>query len=1166
MKKKIFITENQYKRIFLNESDPPKYTVKQIGYTPAWNKHVLLYTHPAYSDYLDVPKMYAWKKNSDGTWSNAYSDTQTTLLSNQGKKTTVSVDDKDIAQKRIDVENEKFFKENIKSKKDSDAFRMWVNDPEFPERIKDVNKVLKSNGLTGTLDMNSNAPYDNNYMKIAFNKLGRFYVMDKYMDEKNKKEGYDENVSPNVSQSGIYKDYLETLKSWDSSKKTFGWTNPKTISSEKIQQILEGKVAASTCINPSYILRSMEELEVKMFQSISEYNPSIDPQSIMGRLGFDTEMQDIYPKVKSKNEEQKEYNILNKLYKENPALAKTLSGFQEDIPTVEKEILQKAGPKFKEYLEDYNTYKIVLDQVVLHNIIIRNNTSEKLSNACSNPVYNVKTYSVPVSAPGSGGGGAKVNETFTWKQACVNNGGIFMYPAQSEEEEDGIKRKGFIGGKAICCCVNPKGNASVTVKGVDGNYQATINIEEWCGKSTGSILSGWDKFDQWAQDCAEDWHCIADIASIVVMAIGPYGILISGIIDAISAAGYVIEGEEGWKLNAGLTMLGAFGGLAEAGKLLKYGSKFTGRLEDLTKALKMVDGDPIKSRQILRDFAKTLSPEEAKQFKNFGKVANSKEVINKFGKGGSFTNEYNKLDKMQKGVFAEMLKKETPTNLEKLYTKSNKNLGKMVNAYNKGIKQVIIQGSLFAGMYVYSEELGKALKALYDNTGFDPLGVFTSNGEIDSSQLSPDFSNIISNKEKIDSLASNLSKSGFINLDKFKEETDLLTNFYLNIQQIIKLPNKSLELAALSLKKEVAFQINGKRYKHNDIKEVIDLVNPLLEGIINKTYTEQEGINLINDKISVLKTMTKPDIKPIVKTAVLITGDTKLTDEQIDEFQNMLMSGEDNQIPEKIDEGMKKLNEEIKRIKSLFTNERLYGNLVNEVCDNEGEAINFLKDKGYIVRQSNEGDLCLGPNTQIGKVYDKYRSDSKLSFQSGTSPDGCYLGIYRKDKSSRENHFFLINLFEQGLNEKNRFNMYYMLNDNDACEKEITVGSSTFKLIITKDGYDSATQEFGMGLRLIKIEGFWNESSGTINLTGGLIVKLLDKDKKAIKTNIKLGALNVDLSSVLSLNSENGGAAEILKNSSGDCTTIIDFVDQRLGSSLSGTLDLDNFINNQIKV
>jgi hypothetical protein len=1154
MKKKIFISENQYRRIFLNEkvSKDPK---------PVWNPHIRMWTHPAYSDYeFNVPKSMIYKKNPDGTFIPAYpADSSYVSL-----RSSVSKDDPDIIKKTMSIEDEKFFKKHIKNKSDSDAFRIWVNDTEFPERIRDVNKALKSNGLSGTLDKTSNAPYDNNYIKIAFKKIGRFYVMDKYMEEKNKKEGYDENLTPNITQSGIYKDYLDTLKSWDSSNKTFGWTNPKTISSENIQQILEGKVAASTCINPSYILRAMEELEVKMYKAISEYNTSIDPQSIMGRLGFDTEMQNIYPL--SKTDDKKEYNVLNKLSKENPVLAKTLSGFQEDIPTIEKEILQKAGPKFKEFLEDYNTYKIVLDQVELHNIIIRNNTPEKLNNACSNPVYNVKTYSVPVSAPGSGGAGAKVNETFTWKQACSKNGGIFMYPAQSEENEDGIKRKGFIDGRAICCCVNPKGDATVTIKGAESNYQATINIEKWCGKSTGSILSGWDKIDQWAQDCIEDWHCIADIASIVVMGIGPYGILISGIIDAISAAGYVIEGKEGWKLNAGLTMLGAFGGLAEAGKLLKYGSKFTARLEDLTKALKMVDGDPIKSRQILRDFAKTLSTEEAKQFKNFGKVANSREIIEKFGKSGEFTNEYNKLDKMQKGIFAEMLKKETPLNLEKLYTKSNKNLSKMVNAYNKGIKQVIIQGGLFAGMYVYSEELGKALKSLYDNTGFDPLGIFTSNGEVDTNQLSPDFTNIISNKEKIDSLASNLSKSGFINLDKFKEETDLLTNFYLNIQQIIKLPNKSLELAALSLKKEVAFQINGKRYKHKDIKEVIDLVNPLLEGIINKTYTEQDGINLINDKISVLKTMTKPDIKPIVKTAVLVTGDTNLTDDEIEEFQNMLMSDKDNQVPEKIDEGMKKLNEEIKRIKSLFTNERLYGNLVNEVCDNEADAVKFLKDKGYIVRQGDESDLCLGPNTEIGKIYNKYKSDTYLSFQSASSADGCYLGIYRKDKTSRENHFFLINLFEQGLSEKNRFNMYYMLNDNDACEKIITIGSSEYKMIITKDGYDSSTDEIGVGLTFIKMEGFWRNNSGTIELFDTIMVKLMDKDKKAIKTNIKAGVINLDLNTIVGLNNQNGGTSELLKDSSGNCITFIDFLNQKLGTSLSGVLKLDDMIENQIKI
>jgi hypothetical protein len=140
-----------------------------------------------------------------------------------------------------------------------------------------------------------------------------------------------------------------------------------------------------------------------------------------------------------------------------------------------------------------------------------------------------------------------------------------------------------------------------------------------------------------------------------------------------------------------------------------------------------------------------------------------------------------------------------------------------------------------------------------------------------------------------DSLVSQLEKSGYIDSATYKEETDLLIKFYLNIKEILNIPNKSLENSILSLNEEFGFQIDGKRYKHKDIKEVIDIVNPVLEGIINKTYTEQEGIELINQTIVLLKSMTKPDINPLLKAEVLDTGYINLTTEQLSEFQDWLM-------------------------------------------------------------------------------------------------------------------------------------------------------------------------------------------------------------------------------------------------------------------------------------
>ena len=169
MNRKIFITENQYKRIFLKEvgSNDPK---------PLWNPHIRMWTHPAYSDYeFNVPKNMIYRKNSNGTFSPAYPESTEVQLGS-----SISKDDPDIIKKTMELEDEKFFKKHIKNKSDSDAFRLWVNDIEFPDRIKKVNTVLKQNGLKDSLDAKSSAPYDNIYMKVAFKSIGRFYTIDKY--------------------------------------------------------------------------------------------------------------------------------------------------------------------------------------------------------------------------------------------------------------------------------------------------------------------------------------------------------------------------------------------------------------------------------------------------------------------------------------------------------------------------------------------------------------------------------------------------------------------------------------------------------------------------------------------------------------------------------------------------------------------------------------------------------------------------------------------------------------------------------------------------------------------------------------------------------------------------------------------------------------------------
>ena len=1161
MKKRVVISEEQFKRVFLVEQNPPKKNGKSKG------------AQASPTSPFDGGK-YSIK--------------------------TIPVDD--------------LFTYHIKNKSDGDNFRSWVRGDS--KRLSKVNKELSKNGLTDGLSKIGG--YNNDYMKIAWRTVGQDYL------KSNKGKGWQgvddfagldtDRNNPNYKKFGIpvsdgvyppidiiqydnykeYKNYKSAINNWDAVSSYFGWTGTKTVNSDKITDILDSKIGVSTCINPSYIIEKLEELKIKMMNSAlsSGIVGTDDVERILVSRSFDDKLKNYFGDLsigfkpekpieqvdntytggpryygdmntqvldpegslgRSYYQNLQSIEIFNNIAKDN--YEDNLKDYNQKIKLQKK--LDSLGTEFKDNLVFYNKYDKVLEIIDEHNIIISLQTKERHKNACSNPIY--KTVSLPVGygAPGSGGHSPEINETFKWSDVCKNNGGMFMTPTTPSKRTTGMSRIGFIDNKTVCCCVKPNGTAKVTVNGVDGDYVIDININDWCGKSIGDIRSGLEKVGDWSSDCASDWHCISDVASIVSLTFGPVGVLVSGLIDLVSAIGYVVEEDEGWEINASLTALGALFGLGEALKLAGKGSKFSAKLGELGNITTQYGNDLIGLEREIAQWSRTLNPEELKMFDEFKELLKKvdtpkyRDLITDLNRQGK------NLDPQQRGVLSDIFKNEDPKKIEELYNKYGKDLNKMVNSYFKGVKQFVIQGSLFAGLYVFSEDIAKGLQNLYLNYGFDPLGIFTETGEIDQEQLSPDYTDIISNNEKIDLLAEKLSESGFIDTETFIEETKLLSDFSIKISEILKSDTgDSLLNSVTALKKEVSYQIDGRRYKHKDIKEVTDLVIPILEGIINKSVSETESIRKISNVIITLKGIEKPKISKEEKTAVVVTSNKKLTPEDLKTFQKFLLEvdeevdGDSTLIKnETYNKSKMKLNEEINRIKSLFTNERLYGNLVNEACDNEGEAIAFLQSKNYIVRASNEGDLCINPRTELGKIYEKYKIDSTLSFQSGTSPDGCYLGVFLKAKTGRVNHFYLVNLFEKGLNENNRFNMYFMFDDSHSCEKEVTIGGRTIKIMITKDGYDSATGEFGAGLKFVKIEGDWTTDGSDYKLSNTVIVKLMDKDNKKIKLNhnINIGGINIpiDIFSLTGLDNTTGGSAELFKGASGTCMTLSGFLEEK---------------------
>lgn len=110
---------------------------------------------------------------------------------------------------------------------------------------------------------------------------------------------------------------------------------------------------------------------------------------------------------------------------------------------------------------------------------------------------------------------------------------------------------------------------------------------------------------------------------------------------------------------------------------------------------------------------------------------------------------------------------------------------------------------------------------------------------------------------------------------------------------------------------------------------------------------------------------------------------------------------------------MRNIKEEINRIKSLFNEERLYGNLINEqpfATDtnsdgniDEPEAINFLKSLDYSVKKLSDEDnsvagFCYSKDI-IKNIYTKYKlnfKDSSVSTEIHSSGGMCYISSVRK--------------------------------------------------------------------------------------------------------------------------------------------------------------------------
>lgn len=367
----------------------------------------------------------------------------------------------------------------------------------------------------------------------------------------------------------------------------------------------------------------------------------------------------------------------------------------------------------------------------------------------------------------------------------------------------------YSGGKNLgsCGCVNNPTTPVVFDKVWRYNMSEIVEY----GATQNDIRSLWEKTVDWADKCVGDWHCVADIASIAVLFIPVPGlnVALSAAIDGISAAGYVIEGDEGWELNAGLTLVGALFSGAEALKFtnraLKGGLKnvkWTKALGEMTtelnnKAFKNTLEGMTKSEAAdvwskkLRDLVSEYSSKEIKQLTD---------VIDSFQKMDKLI--INDLEKIMKNMVnltpkeKEILQLLTKQGVKESklikFAKEVKNadfdIKKVLSNYipKFSTKDALIQASLFSGIQVFGEDIGEGLREFSDTikrfTGqkIDPTRILS---QIDSNPNDP--SSIALKKALTDSFAYHFL-SNMIDIETRLGMGNLLSKYNIKVDKDIR--------------------------------------------------------------------------------------------------------------------------------------------------------------------------------------------------------------------------------------------------------------------------------------------------------------------------------------------------------------------------------------------
>lgn len=1130
-----------------------------------------------------------------------------------------------------DKVSQDLYTKHIKTKEDGNKFREWVYQDK--KRVDAINNELKKLGFKD--GFSKSGAYGNDYFKVAWGLAGVKYIgstvreyisdddwYDTIFDEEIKKstDELKDSISKYKStyrNSGSmrdepYQNYKKAISNWNDVHTEFEWVGDKSFALDGTNFDKLSTISDSTCIDPSYLLIKQfikdEKLRIFRMNTVNVWGKG-SPKEIYGVDDKDLgnpKNYIIWKELFNFKTVDGINNYIKNQIKDLEKYGQSRYNEPDTLPFPELNSVEREWNKSHQYLKDLlddedlketfvlkNNYSELLQNINKHNILIMHQSKDFLSNT--------KWISKSFNPDKMGGQSFKIPENKLSEQVIapvvpLDDNGEFNYQmgVWSMVEACTTAKAGgaFIrfdpmtpnNPKKFLCCVTPQEDMVKDI-GVfiysGGDHKRigrdTIKFEQSCKYRDGRTSAEW--WSDKSEGCWKDWHCLADVLSIVVSFFGPYGIILGSIIDIGNAASYAIEQDEGWKLDMGLTLLGVLPGAVEVSKLIKGSPEAFKVIQEIGKLPKGMD--PIRAQVEIHKLTKSLSTADKKQFNTIRDILVKSEngtVIPPWNVADFkiLKEELETLTKWEMDELSKLFKGKSQKEINNLYKSSGESLKSMLK--KQKISNVVSLSSgaqlgLFGGIYFGSEKIADALMTIYKDTGWDPFGIFDESGNEKTSEGESELNWDLINKDsgikqsiELSGIGIDLSNFGDVG-NYFSEKIEETSKLIGEYQSKIKVLQKSFDDTdeVFKLLDEIKFYPYTK-LDSTGINDLIKNTNKEILTFVKSLDMSKDKTKLIKELETFIKKINSVDIPKKTNHQIQLElveqkENNERSAQEAEDLFNELKGWMNNDNTSDVDEETKDngdmdLKEEINRIKKLFTNERLYGNLVNEDCEDVDDAIGFLQKKGYMVKTTTEHDLCIGAGTPLGKVYKSLKTGYSgfEKFKVNVKNYGNQCGLTLKANLSN-GRFYIITLFsDMGKINSGRFNMFYEMDIDpsmDTCSDLTKMGAK----IIPSGDYKIGTTtplQINMGLKYIKVEGKWDYDIITkkVTLKDALVAGLFNKEVKGIK--IKFA--NVDLSG--DLNNKTGGSLQMFTKNGTDCLNTGDFVRQTLDWNLTSEKEI----------